>query len=67
MSDVSSEDEKTDPLEAAWKQHFEAMRTIRQYLEKEGGSIQVDIVVRDKTETEKYAKRKAAAKKRGRT
>ena len=55
------------PLEAAWKQHFDAIKVIRQELEKEGGSIQVDIVVRDRVETEKYAKRKAAAKKRRKT
>lgn len=55
-----------DPLEQAWKQHFAAIRTIRQHLEAEGGSIQVDIVVRDSVETEKYAKRKAATKKRRR-
>jgi hypothetical protein len=53
-------------LETAWKQHFDAIRVIREYLESQGGSIQIDIVIRDKTKTEEYARRKAAAKKRRR-
>ena len=51
-------------LEKWWSQHFAAIDGIRRELAKEGATIQVDIVVRDKAATERYAKRKASAKKR---
>lgn len=62
MNEIPTEEENA--LKSAWKQHFDAMHVIHRHLEKDGGSIQIDIVVRDKAETDKYAKRKAAAKKR---
>lgn len=65
MAEVVTTADQSVSLEVAWKQLFDAIRTIRQHLERGGGSIQVDIVVRDRAETEKYARRKAAAKKRG--
>lgn len=61
MSDKKTE---PDPLKAAWDQHFAAIKVLRDELEKEGGSIEVNVVVRDKAATEKYNKRRAAAKNR---
>jgi hypothetical protein len=51
---VSTEPES---LKNAWQAHHEAMRTIREHLAKEGATIQVDIIIRDKAASERYAKR----------
>lgn len=46
-----------------WKAHREALRGVRKALAKEGATIQVDIIIRDKAATERHAKRMARKKR----
>lgn len=47
-----------DALAKAWKAHEEAMRIIREHLAKDGATLQVDIVIRDKAATERHERRR---------
>lgn len=62
-TDMPMEDAR---LKAAWDQHFAAIKVIREELEKEGGSIEINIFIRDAAKTQQTARRRAAAKKRKR-
>lgn len=42
-----------------WDMHHEAMKGIRKALAKEGATIQVDLIIRDKAATERHNKRMA--------
>lgn len=46
-----------------WRDHRETLRRVRKALAKEGATIQVDIVIRDKAASERYAKRMARKKR----
>lgn len=56
--------EKT--IEEYWAMFHEGLRGVRKHLAKEGATLRMDMVIRDKAASEQYAKRKkqAAARKK---
>lgn len=57
MTEAQTEDPES--IRKAWQMHEKAIGVIREHLAKEGATIQVDIVIRDKAATERRAKRLA--------
>lgn len=46
-------------MKELWDTHHKTMRAIRDRLAQEGATIQVDMIIRDKAASERYAKRMA--------